>query len=267
MKSLFKYTLHLLLIILLTLLTQVGGLIYLVSLIINFYWNRTFKGKLIIVFCALYLLATFVVIPLIAPIGGREKIKHSSTIRAANYGTVLLNRNYTSSALHDILQNTEKILKENDPDIKIQYLDACFPFLDGFPLLPHLSHDDGNQIDLSFIYELNGEITDQRKSFSGYGVFVEPALWEHNQTLFCKEAGHWQYDYSKYFSFGSINNDLEFSESGTKSLVKALLKQKQLGKIFIEPHLKSRLKLRDKRIRFHGCHAVRHDDHIHLELK
>ena len=27
------------------------------------------------------------------------------------------------------------------------------------------------------------------------------------------------------------------------------------------------MKLSDKKIRFHGCRAVRHDDHIHIQLK
>ncbi|MFT5619364.1 MAG: hypothetical protein ACI85I_002607, partial [Arenicella sp.] len=39
------------------------------------------------------------------------------------------------------------------------------------------------------------------------------------------------------------------------------------GKVFIEPHLKTRLGLENySKIRFHGCQAVRHDDHIHVQL-
>ena len=30
-------------------------------------------------------------------------------------------------------------------------LDGGFPFLDGFPLLPRLSHDDGRKLDLAFL--------------------------------------------------------------------------------------------------------------------
>lgn len=39
-------------------------------------------------------------------------------------------------------------------------------------------------------------------------------------------------------------------------------------KIFIEPHEKQKLSLTSKyKIRIHGCKAIRHDDHIHLEVK
>lgn len=56
-------------------------------------------------------------------------------------------------------------------------------------------------------------------------------------------------------------------EKGTKALAQLILKQKNVGKLFIEPHLKTRLNLTSKKVRFHGCKAVRHDDHIHFQLK
>jgi len=50
-------------------------------------------------------------------------------------------------------------------------------------------------------------------------------------------------------------------------LIATLSKHPDTGKIFIEPHLKSRLGFaNDSKVRFHGCAAVRHDDHIHIEL-
>jgi murein endopeptidase len=54
---------------------------------------------------------------------------------------------------------------------------------------------------------------------------------------------------------------------GTKLLVEVLLKFDNMEKIFIEPHLKSRLGLTNSKIRYHGCGAVRHDDHIHIQVK
>ena len=44
-------------------------------------------------------------------------------------------------------------------------------------------------------------------------------------------------------------------------------KNNYIEKVFIEPHLKTRLNLTSNKIRFHGCQAVRHDDHIHLQVK
>jgi hypothetical protein len=38
-------------------------------------------------------------------------------------------------------------------------------------------------------------------------------------------------------------------------------------RVFIEPHLKARLDLaRLSKVRFAGCRAARHDDHIHVDF-
>ena len=180
--------------------------------------------------------------------------------------TVLLNRNYVQPKLNELLSQTEK--KLNGTNIEIHYLDVNFPFINKFPLLPHLSHNDGKKIDISLIYETNnGIITAKQKSVSGYGVFENPKPNKYNQIEKCLDKGYFQYDYPKYLTFGKINKELKFSEKGTKKLIESILKNQNLGKIFIEPHLKSRMKLHDRRIRYHGCRAVRHDDHIHIQLK
>ena len=213
-----------------------------------------------------YGLLTFLIVPVIAPIFGRERIRHSDKITPTNYLTVVLNRNYVVPELNDLLEKTAEGFAGSG--LQINYLDANFPFLDNFPLLPHLSHDDGKKIDLSFVYETaQGEITKSQKSISGYGVFEAPGPGESNQTGVCLDRGYSQYDLTRYLSFGSKNRELEFSEVGTRELITRLLENPDLGKIFIEPHLKNRMGLKSKRIRFHGCQAVRHDDHIHIQLK
>ena len=131
-----------------------------------------------------------------------------------------------------------------------------------------IGHNDGKKIDLSLIYETpNGVISKHQKSVSGYGFFEEPEAGEYNQIEKCLGKGYFQYDYAKYITMGRINSDLVYSNKGTKELMQGLLKNKNLGKIFIEPHLKKRMKLNHRKIRYHGCGAVRHDDHIHVQLK
>ena len=49
-------------------------------------------------------------------------------------------------------------------------------------------------------------------------------------------------------------------------MIEFLLREKSTQKIFIEQHLKTRMKLNNSKIRFHGCRAVRHDDHVHLQI-
>ncbi len=252
--------------IILTLITQIGGIIYLISLIITKKWNKKPKFKTVIIFISLYLFSTLLIVPFIAPIFGREEVRHSKKIKPTNYMTVLLNRNYVKPKLNNLLNETEKQL--NGTNIEIHYLDANFPFINKFPLLPHLSHNDGNKIDLSLIYETQkGVITNKQKSVSGYGQFEEPKQNEYNQIDKCLKRGYFQYDYPKYLTFGKINEELKFSKTGTKKLIQSILNNKDLGKLFIEPHLKNRMNLKDSRIRYHGCRAVRHDDHIHIQLK
>ncbi len=262
-----KFIAKVVLVIVLTLLTQIGGLAYLISIGIGAKVKYNFRGKAILVFLLVYLSLTFLIVPWLAPLFGRERVNNTERISSANYMTILLNRNYVKPALNDILKGVSEKLSAINPAIHITYLDANFPFLDGFALLPHLSHNDGKKIDLAFIYETkDGVFTNAQKSMSGYGLFEEPKTHEYNQISICKSKGYFQYDYAKYLTFGEINNGLKFSDSATKQLIDVILEDPRLDKMFIEPHLKTRLKLTSSKVRFHGCRAVRHDDHIHIQL-
>lgn len=252
--------------ILLTIVTQIGGIAFVISSLINRYWKIKFNLKPVVLFLSIYLLITFLVTPVIAPLFGREKVKHSEIIQPGMYLTVILNRNYVVPEVNEVLKKTEQHLRGTD--VKINYLDANFPFINKFPLLPHLSHYDGKKIDFALVYQYNkGEISHKLKSVSGYGVFEKPKSSETNQIGKCLSSGYLQYNFPKYFTLGKINSELIFSEKGTFKLINSLLTNEEIRKIFIEPHLKQRLKLVDKRVRYHGCRSVRHDDHIHVQIR
>ncbi len=219
------------------------------------------------IFVLLYLIATYLIVPNIAPIFGREKIKETESLKAHSIFYTLANRNYVRPELNKSIERISAEFSNRNNGIKMLYLDANFPFIDKFPLLPHLSHNDGKKIDIALIYETNGNLTNKKRSISGYGVFENPTQNEFDQTTVCKEKGFWQYDFPKYLTLGKINKDIEFSKRGTRELTNLILIQSEIGKIFIEPHLKTRLDLSNEKVRFHGCQAVRHDDHIHIQLK
>lgn len=252
---------HLIIIILLTVITQVGGIIWILGLWVSI----KLKKKRRYVFPALYLIFNILIIPPIAKQFGRELLPiFSKNLKPRNWAYPLLFRNYVKPNLKLLLETTSRKLEQNN--IQITYLDANFPFMDGFPLLPHLSHNDGKKIDISFMYlNENGKPTLKKPSISGYGIYVNS---ENNHTLkSCLEKGFWQYDFSKYLTFGTLN-DLRLDKKTTTILIKELLSNKNTQKIFIEPHLKESLGLSlEEKIRFHGCKAVRHDDHIHLQIK
>ena len=155
------------------------------------------------------------------------------------------------------------------PGTITNYLDANFPFIDKFPLLPHLSHNDGKKLDLSFSYidSRTGEPTNDCPSIIGYGVCEEPLPSEVNTSVYCDHKGYWQYSFLKKIIPQSKKEFYAFDNERTKELVNLFAAQPEIGKIFIEPHLKTRLGLTSDKIRFHGCQAVRHDDHIHVQLK
>jgi len=131
MKKVFKILLHIIIFGLLTILTQIGGIVYLLSLYLNKLLKRNFKFKPLLTFLGLYLISTLLIVPLIAPMFGREKVEHTEKIRPTNYMTVLLNRNYVRPQLNKLLKTTTSDLK--DSNIRINYLDANFPFINKFP--------------------------------------------------------------------------------------------------------------------------------------
>ncbi|WP_034043414.1 hypothetical protein [Wocania ichthyoenteri] len=251
---------HLTIILILTVLTQVGGLVWLLALFISI----KLKKKKRFTFPILYLVFNVLIIPPIAKPFGREQLPiFNDYLKPRNWVYPLFFRNYVTSDLKALLENSATNLKPLN--ISITYLDANFPFKDGFPLMPHLSHNDGKKIDISFMYlDKHGKSSTKKPSVSGYGAFVDS---NNISSENCLNKGYWQYDFTKYMTFGIINN-LKLDKPKTKLLIKELLDSNLTEKIFIEPYLKESLKLiNETKIRFHGCQAVRHDDHIHLQIK
>lgn len=261
---------------LLTILTQVGGLIYILyKIAIHFYQ----KGKPIVlsnwkrrsVFAGLYLTTSLLIIPMIAPHFGRVPLpffaSSEAPIKPRMLLTCLANRHYVRPQLKQAAIEISQELKKENSTIQLIYLDANFPFIDGFPLLPHLSHNDGKKLDLAFLYRnKNGEIVNSSPSLYGYGICEAPTSKEFNQTEVCEEKGYFQYGILEKIT-PNITKRYQFEKKDNQQLLKKITRHKAIRKILIEPHLKRRLGFQnDKKVRFAGCHAVRHDDHIHIQL-
>jgi hypothetical protein len=259
--------------LLLTILTQVGGVIYLLT-IIGLRRAGTFttsprplrwmqRGG---VAMGVYLFLILTVVPAAATYFGRVPLPvwDVSSLRPLSFLTPLCNRHYVDPRLYRVVRE----VAASNPKLHLAYLDANFPFWDGFPLLPHLSHDDGNKLDLAFIYKYRtGERAPWRAPAPlAYGAYEEPEAGEIHQTRRCKNAGYWQYDFTQYLVLFGESADLEFDAAATRRLVSAFADHPGIGKLFLEPHLQRRLNLTQGIIRFHGCRAVRHDDHLHVQL-
>ena len=149
MNRVVKYLLIISIVIVLTVITQIGGIVFLVSwLLVTFLHKRirqqwSSKYVLAIIYSGLYLLSTFVIVPLLAKPFGRVALPIWSTntthLEPATFATVLLNRHYVTPELRETLLKVSKDFNLHYSDLTVRYLDACFPFFDGFPLLPHLS--------------------------------------------------------------------------------------------------------------------------------
>lgn len=274
---LLKVSLTLMLFFLLTILTQVGGLVYLFSILTYKLTDKWTTNNLLKAtyqfasFLTLYCLATFLIVPVIAKPFGRVPLPLTETnhLQPLNILTCFLNRNYVRPELKQTAFQVANQMNDKFPGTTTNYLDANFPFLDKFPLMPHLSHNDGKKLDLSFCYRntKTGEATNECPSFIGYGICEEPRLDEKNMASLCADKGYWQYSFLTKVISQDSKQDFTFDSDKTRALVNFYASKSNIGKIFIEPHLKARLNLTSDKIKFHGCQAVRHDDHIHVQLK
>lgn len=241
---------HILIILVLTVLTQVGGLAWGVALF--------FKRRLIsfaVAYVALLLAAIW-----IAPQFGRVALSctEDGPLQVQSWLYCALNRNYVSPELADDLQDAAAEMDRQYPGTTTLVLDANFPFLNGFPLLPHLSHDDVEKADIAFYYADEGSyLSGATRSPMGYFAFEKghsdcPDRWP---TL------RWDFNFLQPLWQG-----YSIDPQRMRSVLIVLSEDDRVSKIFVEPHLTQSLNVSHPKIRFQGCRAARHDDHIHFQL-
>lgn len=270
------------LILFLTVLTQVGGLIYLGSLCIL--W-RVDLGRFsplrrrllrIGVHLGIYTLMTFLVIPPLAARFGRVPLPafREGHLKPRTFATAWCNRNYVRPELRKIVQEVAAKVGEQHPGFELNYLDANFPFrmaigpfrVKGFPLLPHRSHSDGKQLDIGLVYRDagTGELSPRTPSAIGYGISEGPLPGEFDYPALCSHQRMYGF-MSRIWPQGSRKN-YRFDPDITRELMMHFVRDDSIVKIFFEPHLQNRLRLGSAKIGPAGCKAVRHDDHFHLRL-
>ncbi len=251
--------------VILTLLTQIGGVIWLICLALTRRFWR-FLG----LFILLYAAAT-VAIRYIAPLTAREPLAcidaGPGEVASLSPFYCVLNRAYATPQMHDYADALATHMHVAYPGTRTRALDAGFPFLNGFPMLPHLSHRDGNALDLAFYYtDAAGDYQPGRaRWFLGYWGYEQPGP---DDSLPC-------------FDFGgtSLRWDMEWLQPQLRPLqldvprmqeaLTWLVNNPPAGsdlRIFIEPHVSERLGVTDEAIGFQGCAAARHDDHVHIQF-
>lgn len=234
----------------LTALTQLGG----IALIIALLFKRR-KTAFAASYIALSIAALWV-----APLFGRTPLPclTGDSLQMHSPFFCVLNRQFVTPELAEVLTDYDTALQSTFPQTKTRVLDANFPFLTGFPLLPHLSHNDGRKVDLAFYYmDDNGYLPAITRSPLGYFAFEDghSTCPDHRLTL------RWDMAWLQ-----TLWPAYKPDRPRMQTALNLLAADPRITKIFIEPHLKQSLGATSPKIRFQGCRAARHDDHIHIQL-
>lgn len=146
------------------------------------------------------------------------------------------------------------------PGSRLVYMDASGP--EGHvPFWPHRTHGDGRELDLAvFFQDLQGRALPGPPApyRFGYGAFEPPRPGDPNP---CKGGTH------EREKDPPRDRRWRLDEARTRDLTRLLADDPRVRRLFIEPHLKTRLGFgQTAKVRFAGCWAARHDDHIHVEF-
>ncbi|MGR3636622.1 MAG: hypothetical protein ACU0BK_11965 [Shimia sp.] len=241
---------HLLIVALLTIVTQLGGVAWVLSLFFRRPW---------LAFLAFYGVLS-VAAAFSAPMFGKTALSCLSggPLQVQSWFYCASNRTFVKTELADVLEDAAGAVNKKYPGSVTLVLDASFPFFDGFPLLPHLSHDDAEKVDLAFYYaDETGYLPGRVRAPLAYFAFEDGPTHCENQSRSMRWDMNW---------VQGLWRSYEVEPMRTAYLLRVLARDQRVGKVFLEPHLRAKLGLSHAKIRFQGCRAARHDDHIHLQM-
>ncbi|ASP34923.1 hypothetical protein [Labrenzia sp. VG12] len=251
MRPALKWMVFCLLFGVLTLASQLGGLALIAAL---------FFKRRVLVFLTAYALLSLSAIWIAPVVSNRVALPcfTDGPLKVQSWIYCALNRNYVSPEVKALLEDLAHATEKAYPGTQTLVLDGNFPFLDGFPLIPHLSHDDGGKVDLAFYYrDASGYRRGATRSPIGYFAFEDgPSTCPPKRLSLRWDLAALQ----------PLWPDFAIEPNRTRFALAFLAADPRTGKILLEPHLKARLGLASSKIRFQGCRAARHDDHIHLQL-
>lgn len=235
----------------LTVVTQVGGVAWLIAVL--FRWRWCVFG---LAYGALWVAAM-----LVAPMTGRQALPcFGDTLRMQSAFYCATLRHFVTPELAQVAQDAAEVVAREFPGTVTLALDGGHPFGQGWPLLPHLSHNDGRKLDFAFYYRdaQGAYLPGKARAPLGYFAFETldvqncPAVWPSLRWNLAWAQGLWP--------------DRPLDAPRTRALIAALVADGRVGKVFVEPPLLDRLGMADPKLRFQGCRAARHDDHIHAQL-
>lgn len=167
-------------------------------------------------------------------------------------------RDFVTPKMRAVAQDLARHMADSYPGTITVALDGGHP-LTGLPLVPHLSHDDGEKLDLGLYWQAaDGTYRPAaQKSPLGYWGYAEgptecPRRWADLR---------WDFLWAQ-----PLMPDLRIDPERTRAALLWLAADPRVSKILIEPHIPAAVGISHPKIRFQGCRAARHDDHIHIQL-
>ncbi|MGR3540360.1 MAG: hypothetical protein ACU0BS_02890 [Hasllibacter sp.] len=233
---------------LLTLVTQVGGLAWLMALPFRRRW---------LAFPAAYA-ALSIAAWAAAPQFGRTALPCTGEVlRPANPLYCVLNRHYAAPEMRRAAQALAAALDARFPGTVTETLDAGFPL--PMPMIPHLSHGDGRQLDLALWWrDAEGYAPGLSPSPIGYFGYADGPTDCPARALDLRWDWRW---------LQRALPDRAPDADRLAAALRFLQSDGRIGRVLIEPHLAAAAGVTGGKIGFQGCRAARHDDHLHLRLE
>jgi hypothetical protein len=222
-------------------------------------------------FVVLYVAISVLVVPPLAARGGRVPLpcfsESDRRFAAGNPLYCALNRHYVDARLVSLLTELSQEVDHSYPGTTTLFLDANFPFINRFPLLPHLSPADGRKLDIAYYYATpaGSYLPGEMRSPIGYWAFEQPGP---SGTSPCGSRSWLTLRWDMTALQDSYPRPLE--PERIRAALRWLVADGQrfgVERIFIEPYLAARLGASSPVLGFQGCRAARHDDHIHIQIK
>jgi murein endopeptidase len=169
-------------------------------------------------------------------------------------------RNWVTPRGQAVMRDVADEVAQKHPGSVVMYMEASWPS-GKRPMPPHLSHGDGRQIDVALFYQsLEGKPLPRPPNPAGYFAYEPPRPSDPRPCKGVKRPGP-NDDPPK-------DRKWRLDEERTRDLIRALLADKRVRRLLLEPHLKRRLGFADDpRIRFLGCNTMRHDSHVHVDIR
>lgn len=172
-------------------------------------------------------------------------------------------RHFVTPTTRDALIDTATAMRRLHPGEVLRFMDASGP--DGRkPFPPHRSHGDGRQIDLGLYYtDVQGRPLNVFPATDRYGGYWPAEPPRPGKEVACPQGRPGRAEKPD----PPADRPWRLDEARTKALVETLIADRRVRRVLIEPHLERRFGLwGHPKLRFAGCQAARHDDHLHVDF-